>query len=618
MENIRRIFRLLNPRQRRLFLLLLFFSIVLGLLQIGTVGSIVPFIGIVTNPNLIESNELLSNLYSWGGFQTTNQFLVFLGGLVLFSLVLTNGMTILYTWLSQRYVWNVNATLSHALLKKYLSRPYTWYLSRNSAKLGTKIISETMQFTQGALFPLVDTISKSITILFLTFLIILVDYKVALFSLLILGGSYTFIYLYFRKKLTRIGENRSTGNQHRLKSVQEAFGAIKETKVLQREDFFIQDFQHWNDLFCRSSSTSVVIQQVPRYFLEILAFGGMISLVIYLLNTRKDLDMILPLLSMYALAGFRLMPALQSCFQTAASLRFSQPVVDNLYLDYFQSDSESFNSVEMNEIKPAYFPSRLPFQQKIELQNVSYSYPGSSVQALQPTNLTIPKGHSIALCGVTGSGKSTLSDIILGLLPPQTGTITVDGQRIDSQNLPNWMRNIGYVPQSIHLGDTTVARNIALGISDHEIDHEAVISAAKLANIHDFILSELPNGYDTIVGERGVRLSGGQRQRLGIARALYHKPELLIFDEATSALDGITEDKVVEAVQRMSGVVTIIMIAHRLTTVRACEQIYLMDKGRIISQGTYPELAHNNDLFRKMAKMDASALHAEKDQLPTA
>ena len=333
--------------------------------------------------------------------------------------------------------------------------------------------------------------------------------------------------------------------------------------------------------------------QIPRFGLEIVAFGGMFVLILYLVAQNSDLADVLPLIGVYAFVGYRLMPSLQLIYTNFTHLRYSTPAIENLV-------------EEINHLPPAknidWKRGDGTLTERIEVKNVSFSYPTMEAAFMENVSLTILAGSKIGLVGQTGSGKSTLVDIILGLLQPNSGGVFVDGVELTSESSRNWQRSVGYVPQHIYLTDSTIASNIAFGVDEVEIDLEAVVRASKVANLHEFISEDLPNGYQTMVGERGVRLSGGQRQRIGIARALYHAPKVLIFDEATSALDNLTEDRVMSAIAKMPNDMTIIMIAHRLTTVEQCDKIVLINDGRIEAVGTAEELKSRSVYFNDLAR----------------
>ena len=336
---------------------------------------------------------------------------------------------------------------------------------------------------------------------------------------------------------------------------------------------------------------SAILSKVPRFLIEICIFGGMILISIYLVYKGGTFNDAIPLLAIYAFAGYKMVPAIQDIYNSLTQLRFASASIDAL-----EKDMKNLKTDNLFQSKNV-----LEFKKNIELKKIYYNYPNSAKLVLNNLNLNIPVGNRIGFVGTTGSGKTTIADIILGLLEPQKGTLEVDGQEINKNNCRSWQRCIGYVPQHIFLADETVAANIAFGADHKNIDYKKIENASKIANLQEFV-DELPKKYETFIGERGVRLSGGQRQRIGIARALYHNPKLLILDEATSALDNTTENTIMNSINNIDSEVTIILIAHRLTTLRDCDKIFLLDNGKLETQGTFEELLKSSDKFRIMAE----------------
>jgi ABC-type multidrug transport system fused ATPase/permease subunit len=374
-------------------------------------------------------------------------------------------------------------------------------------------------------------------------------------------------------------------------------GGVKELKVIGLEDVYLSRFKKAAYRMARAQTTTEILGQAPRYILEGIAFGGMIVLVLVLLIQRgADINAMVPTLGVIAAAGLRLIPALQTIYQQFTSLRSGLPTLESVHGDMVRLDQENTRMRSEREAVP-----QKPLKRRLELSGIRYAYPGTERSALRGLDLTIEANTTIGIVGGTGAGKTTLVDIMLGLLDPAEGSMRVDGEVITPETRRSWQKTLGYVPQTIFLSDGTVAENIAFGHPPDQIDRAAVERAARIAALHDFVTTELPNGYDTTVGERGVRLSGGQRQRVGIARALYHDPAMLILDEATSALDNLTERAVMEAVHNIAGQKTIVMIAHRLSTVRNCDRIFVLRDGRVAASGRFEELVRTDDEFRKMA-----------------
>ncbi len=586
--------------QEKWQLLVLFASILLmAFFQTLGVVSILPFMSIVMQPEIIESNRWLNWLYNSLGFTSVNSFIIFMGILMLFIIIIGNLTSALATWLKVRFVWRKNHNISSALLKKYLSLPYVYFLTQNTADLSKNILSETSVLTNGFILPLIDIMIKSFVAIGILSMLLFTNVYMTILSAIIFGGSYALIYFYFHDKLKTNGAKRLKENKQRFKTAGEALGGIKDIKVMGREDFFYHRYFRHSLELSNLQAWSSLIGVMPRYFLETIAFGGIVTLVLYFITTAGNVNEVIPMISFFAFAAYRLLPALQVVFASFTQVRFSQMTVNRIIEDLSEKGGfrEQFLVYEKEPIKP------MPFNTSLQLKEASYNYPNTNKPVIHNISLLVKRNSSIGLVGPTGAGKTTLVDIILGLLTPQKGEFFVDGVKIDESNILNWQKNLGYVPQYIYLSDDTIMNNIAFGIPGEKIDRKVVEYAARISNLHDFIISELPNGYETIVGERGIRLSGGERQRVGIARALYHDPEVLVLDEATSSLDGITESAVLEAINNVAKLKTVIIIAHRLTTVKDCDIIYLIDKGKIIAQGTYDELMNSSASFRAMARM---------------
>ena len=560
------------------------------------VASIMPFMTVLTNPSLVETNIVLKSLLKFSkifGVETNQQFLFVLGILVFSLLVVSIILKAFTTYVIVRFAYMREYSISKLLVEGYLHQPYSWFLNRNSSDLGKSILGEVGTIVGGGIRPMMDLIAHGAISVMLLILLIIVDVKIALSVFFIFGMAYLLIYKLSRTHVNRIGQERLESNQLRFISLAEAFGAVKEVKVSSLEKPYIKRFADPAKKMAKHHASFHIISQLPRFALEAIAFGGMMLLVLYMMPQTGTFVKALPIITLYALAGYRLMPALQKIYNCFSQLRYIRPALDNLY-----NDVKNLKPLEKElsvEVSP------LELNKKISLNNISFNYPNTSRTALKNINLDIPAKNTVAIVGATGSGKTTTVDIILGLLEPQKGTLEVDGYIIDKQNRKAWQKTIGYVPQNIFLADDTISANIALGVDREKIDQKAVEHASKIANLHDFVMNELPNQYHTTTGERGVRLSGGQRQRIGIARALYHKPKILILDEATSALDNLTEKAVMDAVNNLDRDITIVLIAHRLSTVKKCDIIFLLENGELKNKGTFQELIKQNDNFRVSA-----------------
>ncbi len=597
---LKKVIYLLTPKERRQLYYLFAAMVFMAVIEVSGVSSIMPFMSVVATPDLINSNSLLNWLFTTLHFSSSNTFLLFLGVTVLIILVINNACTALITWLIFRYTWMRNHSLSKRLLANYLKQPYVFFLNRNTADLEKNIMDEVRIVIVGIFNPLLMMVKNSVLTLFVFSLLVFIDPLLALIVSIIIGGAYFILFTFVNKTLNKIGVKRAEANRLRFKIASEALSGIKEIKVLGRAPYFLKNFAVHSYRLSRSLALKSVISKVPKYAFEVIAFGGILLMVLYFIAKDQDVSRSIPLLSLYAFAGYRLMPALQTIFTGASEIRYTIPALDVLYYDLKNGNFEEKTLSNYNSLEP------LQLRNSIKFNAVSYAYPGQAESVLNNLNLEIPAYSTIGLVGFTGSGKTTLIDLMLGLLEPQDGELLVDERAIRGKHVIQWQKNIGYVSQDIFLIDDTVKRNIGFGLLDKEINDDAIKQAATIADLNDFIMNELPNGYETIVGERGVRLSGGQRQRIGIARALYHDPQVLILDEATSALDGITEDRVMQAIHHLKHKKTIILIAHRLSTLRKCDQIYVIDKGHIGEQGSYHDLMETSDYFKEIIRLSSN------------
>jgi ATP-binding cassette subfamily C protein len=515
------------------------------------------------------------------------------------ALTVSNTFIVFTTWMLYRYVWGRNHSLSRRLLHSYLYRPYEFFLTRNSAELGKNILEEVKEVTGQMLLPALQGGAKAIVAVFIIGFLFFVDPVVALIVTTILGLAYAGVYYTVRDRLDRTGAERVKANTERYQFVSEAFGGIKEVKLRGKENTFLNQYDNPSERYARVKSQYRVIRRAPRYILEAVAFGGIILIAVYLIAVQGSFGQVIPMLGLYAFAGYRLMPALQQAFKGVASARFNVAALEKIH-EGLKKRADDSSHVSRNGK-----PTPLTLDDRLVMENVSFTYPGAEEPSIRELSLEITAHTTVGFVGKTGSGKTTTVDLILGLLRPQHGLISVDGTPLRNDGtIRRWQKDIGYVPQQIYLADDTVARNIAFGVPDQEIDMDALYDAAERAHIRDFITDELPDQWQTVVGERGVKLSGGQRQRIGIARALYHRPSVLVFDEATSALDQATEASVMEAIYALEDNHTMLMIAHRLTTVRRADNVVMLERGRKVGEGTYDELTSQNTKFQSMALSD--------------
>jgi len=572
-------------------------------LQAAGVVSVMPFLSVLGNPEIVRDNPVLAWVFETFGFASVDSFVIVLG-LASFLLILFSAVFGSFThYIMNRFIEMRRHSIGERLLETYLRQPYEFFLNRHSSDLAKTILSEADQLVGNVFRPGVTLIAYGLVTVAMVILLFAVDPALAAGVVSVIGGLYGVIYLMMRRLLMSVGRDRVKANRERFTAASEALGGIKDIKLLGREQTYRTAFRGPSRRQAKHQATSHTVAAVPQLLVEAAGFGGIIALTLVLIMLKGGtasgaLGETLPFLGLYAFAGYRLLPAAQKMYQALAKLRFGAATVDSIYADLTQR-SYTFTTSGLPS-------SPLLPQEEVVLESVSFAYPNAAEPALQDVNLTIPVGSSVGLVGGTGAGKTTLVDVILGLLRPTEGELLVDQQPVTDANLRSWQQSLGYVPQEIFLTDSSVAENIALGVPPGNVDYEQVRRCAAIAQIDKLVRNEMPKGYDTFVGERGVRLSGGQRQRIGIARALYHDPSVLVFDEATSALDTITEQAVMERMGALNQEKTLVVIAHRLSTVRDCDQVVLLDKGQVTAAGTFNELQTKSACFRTMVSKPAS------------
>ena len=582
---------LLTRKERRELHGLFAAIVMIGLLETVGVASIGPFMAVVTTPDIIHSNPYIKSLHDFFSPSSHAAFVLIVGGLVMAMLTISNSLSALTLWRTSRFLYLQQHYLSERLLARYLAQPYPFFLERNTSDLTKNIFLTVNHVVAGIFMPGMQAISRMIVAICIMGLLLALDTTLALVIGLIVGGSYALLYTYARVWLSEAGHGAVAADKARHRAVTEALGGVREIKLLHAEDRFVSLFSQPSREFARRQTVSDVVANLPRNVLEVIAFGGILLIMLYLFKkTGDDMTRTLPFVALYAFSAYRLMPAVQLIFFGLSRIRFHSAALELLAAEHALP--------ELPPHSPKAEP--LPFRERIELRDVTFAYqPNKPI--LRGIDLEIRARTTIGLVGSSGAGKTTLVDLLLGLLPLGGGRILVDGKELTGDKVEAWRMNVGYVPQQIFLLDDSIARNIAFGVHPDEIDMAAVKRAARLAHIDDYITS-LPHGYETVVGERGVRLSGGQRQRIGIARAMYRDPSVLVFDEATNSLDNVTEAAVVEAIRDLGHDRTIVMIAHRLATIEACDMVIMLDGGRVAASGRYEELLEHCPAFRRLAE----------------
>tara|TARA_A100001011_G_scaffold400523_1_gene515889 strand:+ start:9257 stop:11053 length:1797 start_codon:yes stop_codon:yes gene_type:complete len=574
-------------------IIILFFGILLhGFIEITSIASILPFMSIVIDPSIIDTNFFLKYLYNFLNLNSYNDFLIVLGLIVFVLLLFSNAYAALIFWWITRFVQFQSYRLSKKIFSNYLSQSYIFFLNRNSSELSKNVLTEVNRIIIGVIYPMLLAIARIVIVLFIAILLLYVNPKLSIIMSLALIITYGIVYYIVREYLWNIGELSTKATFEKYKYINEAFLGIKDVKLQGSESEFIKKYSNPAKKFANYTASSSVISLLPRYAIETLAFGGLLLIVIFLISSNENFMSVIPLVALYALAGYRIMPGLQQIYHSVAQIRYNTPALDMLLKDL----EKDLSMINKNEQKLNLLPK---IKSSIQLQSISFKYPKTDNHILENINANIKTNSLTAFVGKTGSGKTTLIDVLLGLLPINKGEIFFDNIKLEAQNLNSWQKKLGYVPQNIFLIDDTIKNNIAFAVPEEKIDDQKIIQASKLADLDDYI-SNLPEKYNTYVGERGVRISGGQMQRIGIARALYNNPEILVFDEATSALDNVTEKNIMDSVKRLSKDKTIIIIAHRLSTIKNCDQIYLLDKGKVSEHGSYDELIRNSKKFNDM------------------
>jgi ABC-type multidrug transport system fused ATPase/permease subunit len=585
----------LTPRQRRWVAGAQVLSIAMGFSTVAGIASIAPFFSVLGNPKLIEHNRLLSSLYHLG-FASSRSFTVALGFAFLSLVLLANLINVVGSFVMIRLAHWIGSDLQSILFEEYLHRPYAFHARTQSAVLLNNITQETTRATTQILQNSLSLIANVVTALFIVVCVLLLNPVIAAGMVVALAGGYVLIYLSIRNRLLRAGQVQSRLFVQLVKTVNESLQAIRDILVLRRQNFFRDQFARSSQDFARAAAHTLLIGQSPRYVMECVAVAGLVTVALLASRGPDGIGPSLGQLTFLGFAAYRLLPILQQAFASVVRIRADRPGFASIAADLRLARARRHAVVAVD----------MAWQEaprsEIRLSAVSFRYEAQRPAAVAGISLSIPARASIGIVGSNGSGKTTLVDLIAGLLLPNDGRIEVDGTLLNDQNRAAWQTRIAYVPQSIALLDTSIAQNVALGVPPSAVNRERLLAAARLAQLDEFV-GALPGGYDHVVGERGTLLSGGQRQRIGIARALYADASVLILDEATNALDGLTEQELMATMARLRGRYTIILIAHRLSTVRACDVIFELAQGKLVASGTYDELLRSSETFRRMVNI---------------
>jgi len=593
LNSFKRLYALLNASQRRRLAMIGLLTALAAPLEMAGLGLTLPLLQLALTPEKIAQLPVLSR---FAGVPRDHLLLGFAVGLFLFYIV-KNALLLLIVLRQKRYAKRVEAELRVALLESYLACDYAEHLRRNSAEMLRTIMRSASAVVSGMLMPALELGLESVIAVSALTVLFTVEPVATLTASVFLGAGFGTCYVLLRRRLTEWGYVSEGMTTRMYLWINQSLGAIRETLVLGRGRFFVDAFAHAAHTLARHQARADATQQFPRLVGEVIVLGAVLAVITIALWRSDSATDAMPLVGLFVVAAFRILPSLNRVTAAAAQFRQNAPALDNVAADFRPRPPQ-----------PAAPVRSMAFDKQLALAAVDYRYPATPIPALDGITLTLRKGETVALIGPSGAGKSTLADIVLGLLEPTAGTMLVDGIDVRT-NLAGWQRHLGFVPQSIFLSDDTLRRNIAFGLPDSQIDEARVRAATAMAQLDD-LLEALPKGLDTLVGERGARLSGGQRQRVGIARALYNDPDLLVLDEATSALDSETENRITALMNSFRGRKTLIVIAHRLSTVRHCDRLIFLAGGQVEGIGTFEELQRTNSAFRRMVQAGELNLEA--------
>ena len=599
MKMLLEIWRLLDKHQQRRLLWLVIMSLFMALSTLVSIAGVLPFFTALGEPQAIHRSGLLTSLYELGHFHDDRTFLIALALVFIGTVLAANALNLLGTIAISRYAYSVGNTFYTLLFAQYLHSDYAFHLSTDSTTLSRNVLYEAGRVSIGIVQSALILTANLVAIVLIVASIIILNPVLAVAAVIGLGLSYVLMYMFVRRRLLRNGLLESEYFAQRIKVVNEGLGAIKEIITLQIQSLFVRRFARSCEAIAQIAVSTLAISQAPRHILECLTVVGLAGLALILSGRSADGSPWLAQLTFIGFAAYRLLPALQQVFAALVRIRADSPAFANIAADL--SKARATGAAREPAIDPRWHgrPSR-----EIELRAVSFRYSTDRPAVLRDAALRIPAGAMVGFIGPNGSGKTTTVDLILGLLLPQSGCLEVDGILLDEANRHSWRSAVAYVPQQISLIDATLAENIALGVAATEINQVRMRSAAQMAKVDEFV-ALLPGGYAEILGERGVRLSGGQRQRIGIARALYRDASLLVLDEATSALDGSSEQEVVGALESLRGKCTIILIAHRLSTVRSCDLVFEFGDGRVVASGSYQQVVQQSERLRRIMELGA-------------
>ena len=577
---------------RKRFNFAVFLCVIGGAFELVGVGTLYPFLALLSKPELIETNEILHSVYNYFQFENVTDFLLLSGWIALIIFFIATLFLFFKNAYIIRFCTRQNSQVSVRMLEAFLRKDMLFHIGGNSGALSKDVIEQSDQFTNGVLLSVMTLLADGLILIVLIALILLVDLKAGLVMTFVIGTVLIIVLEITRKKVHEYGVRNDEGNSKRFVFVVSVLQSVKEVKVSGKESFFANLFRIQANELARCYSNLNIIQLIPQSVMQFVAAGSVIGMALYFISAGVGIEIIVPTLGLYAVAGYRLMPSANKIAGAISQLRQFQPAIQNV------SKVLGASSFHSNFSNKGICDSKCNFT-AIDFKNIKYQYPDTDKFIFENLSVSIACNSFVSLVGPSGSGKSTLVDLLLGLLKPMNGEITVNGKSIMNLGEDSWRKLFSYVPQTVYIVDGTIAENIAFGVSVEDIDWNWMQRVISLCHLEDLI-NEQANGFHASVGERGSMLSGGQKQRIGIARALYQDAPILILDESTSSLDGITEKAIIKLLHELSKSKTIISISHRDSIVRQCDRVIMIDQGQVLGDGTYEELLHSSSLFSSL------------------
>ena len=568
-NDLMKVSKLFSSSDKLALVYLFFLNILTSFFEIVGIASIVPFVGLISDPDFLNKYDFLKNIYS--NFELTNQQSIIYTGISIIVLFVSSNLTSAYNlWRTVKFAAEQNHKISVLIMGKYLSQDYNYFLKSDISHISKNILDEASLIAENVLMPLLQLTTRFTVLISISILLFVINPEIFLYSLMSLLSIYFIIYKSIKNLITRYGKERLVSNDRRFKNVNDSLKSIKDVKFYNAERFYLDEFSNAQKSFSNLTAKNTLLSVLPKYLIEIFAIGGLFTVTIYIISLNNQIVSYLPTLAVFMLAAYRLLPLIQQIYVSFSTMKFFYPVLKMI---------EEINNLAETKINRPL--DRLDFNDDIEFSNISFSYGEKSI--LNNISFTINKSEVVGLLGKTGVGKTTLLDLLLGFNKPSVGQILIDGKILDRKDIYKLCNSTGYVSQNIAFLDTTIAKNIAFGVNEENIDYDLInklIDCVKLRQLVD----SLEDGVMSTIGENGAKLSGGQCQRLGIARALYFSPSLIIFDEATNALDPNTEEEIIRSIKEFtSNEITIFMITHRLSSVNICDKVLILNKNNIVS-----------------------------------